>query len=146
MQWDNNRGHGHVTVRPLDGRSEQALRDWLERARQAHVDIDDLASIEEAYDRYLAEVMRTPADRRRDPTPTLTTIAIAMGEHLRARSALQWRVAEDAEGVDLALVSGNEMGVLFPIDPVADAWSRQERRWLADFARGVLEQLRGAKS
>lgn len=146
MQWDDKRSHGRVTVRPLDRRGEQALRDWLERARQAHVDVDDLNSIEAAYERYLDEVMRTPADRRRDPTPTLTTIAIAMGEHLCARSALQWRIAADAEGTDLALVSSNEMGVFFPIDPVADAWSRQERRWLAEFARGVLEQMQDARS
>ncbi len=141
MQWANEHSHGRVTVRPLDPRSERALRDWLERARQAGIDVSDLASIAAAYDAYVDQVRATPADRRGDPTLRLTTIAMAMGEYLQARSPLTWSVAEDSEGTDLALRSTAGLGVLFPIDPVADAWSRQERGWLPGFVDGVLAEL-----
>lgn len=142
MQWANEHSHGRVTVRALDPQAERALQDWLERARQARIDVDELATIDAAYEAYVEQVRATPPDRRGDPTVRLTTIAMAMGEHLRARSALTWSVAEDSEGTDLALRSPTGNGVLFPIDPVADAWSRQQRGWLTGFVEGVLAELR----
>lgn len=135
-------GHG-VEVRPLDPAGTSALQEWLERARQARIDVDDLDSIDRAYVGYFDQVLRQPADQREDPTPRLTTIAMALGEHLRRHGRLHWRVARDGEGEDLALTSADDTGVLFPLDPVADAWGRQERFWLADFARGVLAELDG---
>ena len=137
-------GGPRVVVKPLDDAATRALDEWLERARQAGMDPDDLDSIDAAYRRYVDQMMRTPEGRRQDPTQTLTTIAMAMGEHLQRRSVLHWRVAEDAEGTDLALTSVDDTGVLFPIDPVADAWSKQQRDWLSDFVTQVLHELEAA--
>ncbi|WP_186526259.1 DUF3806 domain-containing protein [Leekyejoonella antrihumi] len=137
-------GGPRVVIDPLDDAAVKALHEWLERARQAAIDPDELASIDAAYARYFDQVLRTPADHRQDPTQTLTTIAMAMGEHLQRHSALHWRVVKDAEGTDLALASADDTGVLFPVDPVADAWSKQQRDWLADFVTEVLSELEAA--
>ncbi|MGN6414244.1 DUF3806 domain-containing protein [Flexivirga sp.] len=133
-----------ITVQPLDRSAQRALTGWLGDAQAAGVDVDDLESIGRAYDDYVHDVLLTPAADRGDPTPTLTMIAMAMGEYLQRHSALQWRVVEDAQGTDLALSSADDLGVLYPIDPVAQAWSQRQRGWLPVFARELLKNIEGA--
>lgn len=133
-----------ITVRPLDRNAQRALTGWLGDAQAAGIDLDDLDSIGAAYDDYVHEMLLTPAAERRDPTPTLTMIAMAMGEHLRRNSTLQWRVAGDAQGTDLALASADDLGVLYPIDPVAQAWSQRQRGWLPVFVRELMRSIGNA--
>ncbi|NNG40521.1 DUF3806 domain-containing protein [Flexivirga sp. ID2601S] len=135
---------GEVTVRPLDRAAQRALTGWLGDARAAGIDIDDPASISTAFDDYVDQVLLTPAAERVDPTPTLTMIGMAMGEHLQRNSSLQWRIVSDPKGTDLALASADDLGILYPIDPVAEAWTARERGWLPGFVAEVLGQLRAA--
>ncbi len=132
-----------ITVRPLDRSAQRALAGWLGDAQAAGVDVDDVDSIGAAYDAYVHEVLLTPAADRVDPTPTLTMIAMAMGEYLQRNSNLQWRVAGDAHGSDLALASADDLGVLYPIDPVAQAWSQRQRGWLPVFTRELMRNIEG---
>lgn len=134
-----------ITVRPLDRSAHRALTGWLGDARAAGVDVDDLDSIGATYDAYVDEILLTPADDRPDPTPTLTMIAMAMGEHLQRNSSLQWRIAGDAQGTDLALASADDLGVLYPIDPVAQAWSQRQRGWLPVFVRELIRSIQDAE-
>lgn len=130
-----------ITVQPLDRKAQRALTGWLGDAQAAGVDIDDLESIGRTYDDYVDEVLLIPADDRPDPTPRLTMIAMAMGEYLHRNSDLQWRVVEDGQGTDLALSSADDLGVLYPIDPVAQAWSQRQRGWIPVFARELLKNI-----
>jgi hypothetical protein len=130
-----------ITIRPLDRAAQRALAGWLGDARAAGVDVADLDSIGATYDDYVHQVLLTPAAERVDPTPTLTMIAMAMGEYLQRNSSLQWRVAGDAQGTDLALASADDLGVLYPIDPVAQAWEQRQRGWLPVFARELMRNL-----
>lgn len=130
-----------ITVQPLDRKAQRALAGWLGDAQAAGVDVDDVESIGAAYDSYVHEVLLTPAAERVDPTPTLTMIAMAMGEYLQRNSSLQWRVAGDSQGADLALASADDLGVLYPIDPVAQAWSQRQRGWLPLFTRELMRNI-----
>lgn len=130
-----------ITVQPLDRQAQRALAGWLGDAQAAGVDVDDLESIGKSYDDYVDEMLLTPADERPDPTPTLTMIAMAMGEYLQRNSSLQWRVVEDAQGTDLALSSADDLGVLYPIDPVAQAWEQRQRSWIPVFAHELLKNI-----
>lgn len=133
-----------ISVRPLDRAAQRALVGWLGDAQAAGVDVDDVDSIGTAYDNYVQEVMLTSAADRVDPTPTLTMIAMAMGEYLQRNSSLQWRVAGDSQGCDLALASADDLSVLYPIDPVAEAWSQQQRGWLPVFAQELIRNIEDA--
>lgn len=133
-----------VTVQPLDRQAQRALAGWLGDAQAAGIDVDDIESIGTAYDDYVHEVLLTPAADRVDPTPTLTMIAMAMGEHIQRNSSLQWRIAGDNQGADLALASADDLGVLYPIDPVAQAWSQRQRGWLPVFARELMRNIADA--
>lgn len=137
---------GDITVRPMDRTAQRALTGWLGDAQAAGIDVGDINSIGRAYDDYVHEMLLTPADERTDPTAFLTMIGMALGEYLRRNSGLHWRIVSDAQGTDLALASADDLGVLYPVDPVADAWSAQQRGWLPEFATGVLGQLGAAWS
>lgn len=136
---------GDVTVQPLDRAAHRALSGWLSDAQAAGLDLEDPESIGQAYDDYVHEVLLTPADERTDPTEHLTMIGMAMGEHLQRHSSLQWRVVSDAQGTDLALASEDDLGVLYPVDPVAQAWSARQREWIPAFIADVLGQLQAAE-
>ncbi|NHN57437.1 DUF3806 domain-containing protein [Calidifontibacter sp. DB0510] len=129
-----------LVIEPLDTTSRIALRGWLSSATRLGIDVGDLDSIEAAYERYLQQVRAQPAAERADPTETLTAIAMALGEHLRRNSTLDWRVVTDAQGRDLAIASPDEIEVLFPIDPVADAWQTQQEGWMRGFVDALLSR------
>ncbi|WP_052592045.1 DUF3806 domain-containing protein [Luteipulveratus mongoliensis] len=122
----------------------EVLQQWLRDARQWGIDPDDLDSVARAYDGYVARVLATDPDDREDPTAVCTMIGLAMGEHIARNSRLQWRIVTDAEGTDLALSTPEENAVLYPADPVIDAWSEQRTGWLSGWVRDLLRGVNGA--
>lgn len=130
-----------IRIGSWDRSAQRALTGWLADAERAGIDLNDPASLEKAYEDYFTEVADTPPAERADPTQVLTMIGIAMGEHVRRRTDVSWRVASDAEGPDLALVADDETGVFFPVDPVAENWNAGHRGWLAAFTEQLVGQL-----
>lgn len=132
-----------IRIEPVGDHERSVLREWLDDAHQWGIDVDDLASLERAYEGYFDKVLATDPDDREDATAVCTMIGLALGEHLVRHSALEWRVVTDAEGTDLALSTPAEDAILYPADPVIDAWSGQQRGWLQAWAteliRGVNE-------
>lgn len=129
------------TVTDLDRRSRQTLLGWLADAAKAGIEVDDPSSIQDAYEAYFDRVLATaPADRE-DPTPTLTMIGIALGEHLQRGSRLVWRIVSDAHGSDLGLATPDGSGAFFPADPVAANWGDQRREWIVPFVEEMLVRL-----
>lgn len=128
-------------VEPLDTQARITLRAWLGDAARLGIDVESPDTIQDAYERFFDEVLATPADERTDPTPTLTAIAMAMGEHLRRHSQIDWRIVTDDQGRDLALSTPDEESILFPIDPIADSWGVQDREWLSDFIVAALQMF-----
>ncbi len=130
-----------LRVRALDPAARRALRGWLADAERAGIDIDDLDSIQCAYEDHFDRVQAAAAADREDPTPVLTMIGIAMGDHVRRRSSVIWQIAADDDGADLALIGSDGAGVFFPADAVADQWNAGQRGWLAEFTEQVVAQL-----
>ena len=95
-------------------------------------------TLQDAYEKYLDQVLATEPDQREDPTPTLTAIGMALGEHLRRNSDADWRIVTDDQGRDLALASPDESSILFPVDPVAGHWAVQQREWVSGFVVAAL--------
>lgn len=132
---------GEPLVEPVDTAARIQLRGWLGDAAGLGIDLDDAETIQDAYERYFDRVLDTPEDDRPDPTQTLTTIAMALGEHLRRNSPADWRIVTDDQGRDLALTSPGQQSILFPIDPIAASWEQQQRLWLTDFVDAAVSQF-----
>ncbi|MDQ2851404.1 DUF3806 domain-containing protein [Dermatophilaceae bacterium Sec6.4] len=135
-----------LRIQKLDRTSQRALTGWLADAERAGIDLDDVASIERAYEAHFDAVLDTPETQRADPTQVLTMIGMAMGEYVQRRSDVSWHVVTDTDGSDLALVGADEAGVLFPADLVADNWNAGQRGWLGEFAGHVVAQLGAEKA
>lgn len=128
-------------VEPLDTQARITLRGWLGDAARLGVDPEVPDTLQEAYETYFDKVVATEPDEREDPTPTLTAIGMALGEHLRRNSEADWRIVTDHEGRDLAIVSPDESSILFPADPVAGHWNVQQREWVLGFVAAALESF-----
>ena len=132
---------GAPEVEPLDTHARIMLRGWLGDAARLGVDPASAETIQRAYASYLDQVLDTEPDQRQDPTPTLTAIAMALGEHLRRNCDADWRIVTDGQGRDLALSSPSGESILFPIDPVAGPWSVQHPEWVLEFVATALSMF-----
>lgn len=132
---------GQFSVTDLDRRARQTLNGWLGDAENDGIDLDDAGTIQDAYERYVEAVLAQAPDEREDPTPVLTMIGMALGEHLQRNSDLVWRIVTDAQGSDLGLAIEDGSGAFFPVDPVAANWAEQNRQWLVPFVAELLGQL-----
>ncbi|MDE9367538.1 DUF3806 domain-containing protein [Luteipulveratus sp. YIM 133132] len=133
-----------IRISPLGDAERRTLHEWLNDARSWDIDPDDLGSIDRAYDGYVARVLATDPDDREDPTAVCTMIGLAMGEHIVRNSVLEWRVVTDAEGTDLALATPSEDAVLYPADPVIEAWADQRTSWISAWASDLIRGVREA--
>lgn len=131
-----------LQVQELTRTHRRTLREWLDDAEAMGIDLESAASLQDAYENYFDEMLLTAPAERGDPTVALTTIGMALGEHLVRAIGLEWRVVSDEEGTDLALFHAASNGVLFPVDPVAQHWTAQRRRWLIEFVQELSAQLR----
>ena len=131
------------TVELVDGRPVSSPLTSAERTRIAHglealrgqgIEIDDLAALDEAYDRafsaYRSGVGQDPAD-------VVETFGIAIGEYLARHSHRDWAVVTDVFGTDLGLVDARADTVIVPHNIVSARWMRGETRWIP----GVVEHL-----
>lgn len=132
---------GAPQVEPLDTQARIVLRGWLGDAARLGIDPELPETLQDAYEKYLDQVLATEPDQREDPTPTLTAIGMALGEHLRRNSDADWRIVTDDQGRDLALASPDESSILFPVDPVAGHWAVQQREWVAGFVAAALDSF-----
>lgn len=132
---------GAPQVEPLDTQARIVLRGWLGDAARLGIDPELPETLQDAYDKYLDQVLATEPDQREDPTPTLTAIGMALGEHIRRNSDADWRIVTDDQGRDLALASPDESSILFPVDPVAGHWAVQQREWVSGFVAAALDSF-----
>ncbi|WP_018155102.1 DUF3806 domain-containing protein [Demetria terragena] len=129
------------TISAPEADQQRVLQEWLDDAAQQGIDVGDVMSISRAFDGYVEQTVQTKAAERGDPTTFCTMIGFAMGEHLRQRSSLEWRVVTDSQGTDLALTTPDESAVLFPSDPVAAAWEVAEVGWIPQWVENLLVGL-----
>lgn len=133
---------GEIVIGPVQPEQREVLDGWLDDARGFGIDLSDVESIGAAFDEYQLTVMEQEPEERADPTPFCTMIGMAMGEYLVQHSDLEWRLITDDEGTDLGLANPSETGVLFPADPVANAWQEQTFGWLPDWVSQLVASLR----
>ncbi len=141
----NAAADGVPVVEPVDTHARIMLRGWLGDAARLGIDPNSPETIQEAYETYLDAVLATEPDQRVDPTPTLTAIGMALGEHLRRHCDADWAIVSDEQGRDLALVSPEHDSILFPVDPVAGHWQVQQREWVLAFVDAAVDSFGGAR-
>ncbi len=107
------------------------------------VDVDDLTSLGEGYDRmYAAWSASAPADRP-DHASLVVRYALGIGEHLHRHTDLDWQLVTDVFGTDLAVAGGFSGSFsVVPANLVAARWMRGETGWVP----GVIGHLVALRS
>lgn len=95
------------------------------------VDIDDVESIGAGLDRAHLAWRASSEQDRLDHASIVERYALAIGEHLRRHTDLDWQVVTDVFGTDLALTEGFKGSfVVVPHNLVAGRWMRGETGWV----------------
>jgi hypothetical protein len=98
-------------------------------------DIDDLGR---HYDEMLTAWLRLDEHQRPDPNAIITQIGLAFGQYVADRARLDWTVATDAQGTEIALRRPSGNVLFYPTNLVAQRWGAHERAILPALARDMI--------
>lgn len=76
-----------------------------------------------------------------DPNPLIQALGIALGQHLVDRHKLDWCVATDSFGTEVALYGKNGDVLVYPLNLVAKRWSRGEGAFLVALVKAMDEDI-----
>ncbi|BDZ54007.1 DUF3806 domain-containing protein [Agromyces marinus] len=108
----------------------QPERDWIDAhialVAGAGADPDDLDQVRALYERWSSGWRRINPPERDDPAIMVSALGTAFGDHVARRTALSWRLAEHAHGVELALYQPRGQVLVHPIGLVDERWRAEE--------------------
>lgn len=136
-----------MTTEPQYSALTDAERAWLmeltARAQSMGASSDSPESIGLLFDSALAAVEQghQPPEIGND---VVTVVAAAMGEYLRAKCGLEWRIVTDELGSDLCLYDAVSSYTLFPMSSVAKRWESHEKEWVVAFCEWARVKVSGA--
>ncbi len=127
-----------------------AERNWIadRLAQLAALEALDLVRLGDLYDRRFAEWQAAPQHDRFDPNEVISLVGVGFGEQLRRLADLQWVIATDHFGTDLALKGEPGEIFLFPLNMLAKRWEAGEVGFipaLATAASRSVDELRRGK-
>ena len=111
-----------LRLRDLDDREREWVAAHVDLIIEAGVDVDDAARIRTYYERSAAAWRRINPPERDDPRVTVNAIGAAFGEHLVRRMRLRWMLAEDDEGIELAVYDLRTGTIVYPVLLTAERW------------------------
>jgi hypothetical protein len=98
-------------------------------------DIDDLGR---HYDEMLSAWLRLDESQRPDPNGIINQIGLAFGQFVADQAKLDWTVATDAHGTEIALHRARGNVLIYPTDLVAKRWAAHARNTLPAMARDMI--------
>jgi hypothetical protein len=103
-------------------------------------DIDDLGR---HFDELLTEWLRLREPDRPDPAGVVNQIGLAFGQYVADHTDLEWAVATDQQGPDIALHRPRSEGsvVVYPTDLVSQRWQASEMHMLPSLARTTIDTV-----
>lgn len=76
-----------------------------------------------------------------DPNPLIQALGIAFGQHLLERHGLEWVVATDPVGTEMAVYGEIGEVLVYPLNLVAKRWQRTEGAFLVALAAAMDADL-----
>ena len=120
------------TFRELNDAERAFVDDQLGTLAEMQVDIHNSSSIAAAYDRLHADWAAVPEADRANPKHQINLIGIALGENLVQSTAMEWGIASDVFGVEIAVRDEKTDWQTFPVNSVAKRWFDDEEGSFVD--------------
>ena len=115
---------------PTFSRPNEAEANWmlghLQFAAAHNVNLDDPAQIASLYDLLVQSWFGSAPEERSDPNTSINIIATVFGEHLVRRTTMEWVVATDSFGTELAVLDTATDLLVYPANAVAKRWTANE--------------------
>ena len=130
---------------PQIGDLTDAERAWLAEhlatMASAGADVADIDSIGAVFDAQLRTWAAQPEGRRADPNQMINAIGIAFGAHIGQRTGLQWVLATDQYGSELALHGQPGNLVMYPTNMIAKRWVGLEYGCMRPLADATVQAV-----
>ena len=138
-------GEPAISEPAISDEPNEGERRWLEAQlallAQAGVDPRDLDALAGCYDEALRSWQSAPPDQRGDPNQVINAVGIALGEHVRQHTDLEWVVAADQYGTEIALHRAVGNVVVYPTSMVAKRWAEGETGTLVWLAQATIKTV-----
>jgi len=128
-------------LQPINEAERQWISDNLAQLRSHGVDVADGGQLSACFDTMLNSWECRSETERADPNELINVIGIGLGEHLVCRAGLQWVVATDEAGTELAVRGQSGSVIIYPTNVVAKRWVAGERAFLGRFADDVVQRI-----
>jgi hypothetical protein len=130
-------------IEPLTDDEVEWVRSTIAELAEQEVPPGDIDALGDHYDELLAGWLRLQESDRPDPNAVINQIGLAFGQYVADHAGLEWGVATDTQGVEIALHRPHTPGrvVLYPTNMVAKRWVAHETRMLAALARATVQAV-----
>ena len=125
-------------LEPLTSAEVDWVRSSIAELSEQDVRFGDIDDLGRHYDEMLNAWLRLDEPHRPDPNPIINQIGLAFGQYVADQARLDWTVATDAHGTEIALHRERGNVLIYPTDLVAKRWAAHDRGVLAPLARNLV--------
>lgn len=135
-------GRKRKVSEPTFAEPNQAEIDWMAAhlafADEMDVDVEAIDQVASFYAMLLQSWVGSPPDSRSDPNGSINILGTLFGEHLVRKTPMQWVVATDPHGVELAVHDRRTDMLVYPANAVAKRWVNGES---GEFMRAMTHDI-----
>lgn len=128
-------------LEPLTAAEVTWLRTTLAELWEQDVRAGDIDDLGRHYDELLTAWLRLREADRPDPNAVINQIGLAFGQYVADRAHLEWKVATDSHGTEIALHRTRGDVLVYPTNLVAKRWVAEETRALPALARATIDAV-----
>jgi hypothetical protein len=125
-------------LEPLTTAEVDWVRTNIAELAEQDVRLNDIDDLGRHYDELLDAWMRLAESRRPDPSEVITRIGLGFGQYVADQARLDWTVATDEQGAEIALHRARGNVLIYPTAIVAERWASHELHTLPALAREMI--------
>jgi hypothetical protein len=129
------------TLEPLTVAEVDWVRSSIAGLAEQDVRLGDIDDLGRHYDEMLNTWLRLPDGRRTDPNAIINQIGLAFGQYVGDQARLDWVVATDDHGTEIALHRERGNVLIYPVDLISQRWTAHEQHVLPALARTMIETV-----
>jgi hypothetical protein len=134
-------GADDPVLEPLTTAEVDWVRSSIAELAEQDVRLGDIDDLGRHYDEMLNAWVRLNESQRPDPNAIINQIGLAFGQYVADQARLDWTVATDSHGTEIALHRARGNVLIYPTDLVAKRWAAHERHVLPALARTMIETV-----
>jgi Domain of unknown function (DUF3806) len=134
-------GTDDPVLEPLTTAEVDWVRQSIAELAEQDVRLGDIDDLGRHYDEMLNAWVRLNESQRPDPNAIINQIGLAFGQYVADHARLDWTVATDSHGTEIALHRERGNVLIYPTDLVAKRWAAHEQHVLPALARTMIETV-----